>query len=871
MKRLLSLIFLCCVAAFAMAQRSIVGVAVDATTGEALPYVNVRVSRAGSKTVLRAVATDEQGTFHVDGLGAGSYDVALTYVGYQTLQRSVKLTQAAPRVDLGRLPMAQSSTTLGEASVTVERSTMKLEVDRKSYNIGADLSNIGASASDALENIPSVEVDQDGNVSMRGSSSVEVWINGKPSGLTADNRAAILQQMPAETIERIEVIDNPSAKYSAEGSAGIINIVLKQDRRAGYYGSAQVGGNTAGGANASGNVTYNSKWIDFNVSLGYRHRQDKSGSSIKQEYLTNGVPTSFQDSESESENRGNNIFSRAGLTFHASKKDDLTLSGMLMEGRGKDNGETPYLYGTILPSGDRVLDRILTRTTSSKMPMHMKHGEFDYRHTFADRHFLDFNFSYNQWKSDMENTYADHTNYYADGVIDPLHPAEKSYQHRVQNIKNHRYAVKLDYENALNEHWQIQTGYNGDFSRENTPQKSYDDNVSFDGQHEQIDEAYYNRFKYFIDTHALYAQATMKYGKWGLMAGLRGEYWRVDTQSFTYWQEPQHATPQHPVEAAPQAFKKDFFQLFPSLFLSYQLTDNDQLQLNYTRRLRRPWGGELNSFMDTRSATNLNFGNPELTPEYSNSFALNYLRTMAEGRHSLLLSAYYRPTSDVMQRLSYRLPADAVDADGNLINEDRLLSTSKNITKSTSTGGELTLKNKIGKWVDINTTGAAYYYHLDAFDYDIIDPLYHQKVSVSGEAQSRFTWNVRMQVNARMPHDWSVQATGNYRSRQAVSQGYRNPSYGLDMGIRKQFFNKKLMVSVNCRDVLNSRRFTQNAETPMFNQYGKFWRHSRKVGFSITWNFGNMKRKFRPDMMNQQQGGGEENYDNSGYNMEMGE
>lgn len=879
-KRLLFLLFAVVAFAVATAQNIVTGVVKDAETGEELPYVNLRVARSSNaKTAVQTIATDESGRFTIKGLRDGTYQVVFTFVGYKTTTLPFTLSKAQPRVDLGSVALETSTSALGEATVTAERSTMKLEVDRKTYNIGADLASLGASASEALENIPSVEVDQEGNISMRGSSSVEVWINGKPSGLTADNRAMILQQIPAETIDRIEVIDNPSAKYSAEGSAGIINIVLKQDRRAGYYGSLQAGGNTAGGANASGNINYNSKWFDVNATLGYRHRQDNSGSIVEQEFLSRdaangyamGQPISYQNSESETENRGNNIFARGGLTFHASKKDDLTLSGNLMRGRGTESGETPYYYGTILPNGNQMLDRILTRSTDAKRPMRMLQGEFDYRHTFSDKHYLDFNLSYNQWKSDMENVYADRTDYYANGAIDNDQPALRAYQHRVQNIKNHRWAAKLDYENTLNEHWQIQAGYNGDFSRENTPQYSYDDTETYDGTHEKVDEGFYNRFKYDMDTHALYAQTTMKYGKWGMMAGLRGEYWSVNTQSFTYWQEGKHATPEHLVEDAPIPYKKDFFQLFPSLFLSYQITENDQLQLNYTRRLRRPWGGELNTFMDTRSATNLNFGNPELTPEYSNSFSLNYLRTMAGGRHSLLLSAYYRPTTDVMQRLSYRLPADAVDSEGNLINESRLLSTSQNITKSTNTGGELTLKNKVGQWLDLNTTAAAYYYHIDSFDYEIIDPLYHQPVHVSGNVESRFTWNIRMQANVRLPYDWSIQATGNYRSREAISQGYRNPSYGLDMGIRKQFLNKKLMLALNCRDVLDSRRWTQNAFTDTFTQHGEFWRHSRKVGITLTWNFGNMQRKMRPDMNRQQQVGGEDSYDNSGYGMDMGE
>lgn len=886
-KRLLSLILLALAAiSYAAAQNVVRGIVVDADNGEHLSFVNVRLTAPGNeRRVIATAATDDKGAFSIKGVKNGAYDVIVTYVGYKTARLSATLSKSAPTADLGTIRMATLTSSLGEATVTGQKTAIKLEVDRKSYDVSQDLANVGASASDALENIPSVQVDQDGNISMRGSSSVEVWINGKPSGLTADNRAMILQQMPAETIERIEVIDNPSAKYSAEGSAGIINIVLKHDRKAGYYGSLQAGGNTAGGANASGNISYNSKWVDVNATVGYRHHQDKSGSRIDQDFLdpATGLPTSYQRSEAENENRGNNIFTRAGVIVHATKKDDFTLNGNMMLGRGTEEGSTPYFYGSYLTDGTETPTKTLWRSTSGKRPMRMLNGEFDYRHTFSEKHYIDLNVTRGQWKSDMENTYRDVTypGFVPDGtpLIGGVFAYDQNYQRTEQHIKNNFTAVKLDYENAFGEHWTLQTGYNGDFHRENTPQVMFTDPTNFDGTHEIVDQSYYNRFIYNNDVHALYATATMKYGKWGLMAGLRGEYWTVHTESYGFTQDPENdynKLSSKPLDPAPAAYEKSFFELFPSLFLSYQLTENDQLQVNYTRRLRRPWGGELNTFMDTRSATNLNFGNPELTPEFSNSFALNYLRTMAGGNHSFLLSAYYRPTSDVMQRLSYRLPADAKDAEGNLINESRLLSTSQNITRSTNTGGELTLKDRFGTWFDLNTTASAYYYHLNAFDYDITDPLYHQTVHVNGNSESRFTWSIRMQANVRLPYDWSLQGTGSYRSREAVSQGYRNPSYGLDLGVRKFFLHKKLMLSVNCRDVLNSRRFTQNSVTPTFTQHGEFWRHSRKVGFTLTWNFGNMQRKPRPDQMRQGQGdmngGADDGFGGgSGYGMDMGE
>jgi hypothetical protein len=256
----------------AYAQGTIRGKVMDKKTGEPISFVNVNVSARGSEKVLTGVVTDMDGAFLMEDVKYGDYTLSIAYLGYTPLKRDSTLNAQTRNRHFNALYLTEDSHTLGEVTVTGQRSEMKLEVDRKSFSVDQQISNAGGSASDVLENIPSVEVDNDGNVSLRGNESVEVWINGKASGLTSDNRAEILQQLPAESIERIEVIDNPSAKFSAEGSAGIINIVLKKDRKAGYYGSLQAGADTRRGANTSFNINYNSKWMDAYLNVGFRHR-----------------------------------------------------------------------------------------------------------------------------------------------------------------------------------------------------------------------------------------------------------------------------------------------------------------------------------------------------------------------------------------------------------------------------------------------------------------------------------------------------------------------------------------------------------------------------------------------------------------------
>lgn len=807
MKRFIIFFLLCLCGYTGWAQGTVKGKILDRQKSEPLGFVNIKVTEQDSDKFAGGGITDAGGNFNVSGLKDGKYTLSLTFMGYKDVTRQFEITPAKREVQFKLLYMAEDAKQLNEVTVTGQRATMKLEVDRKSFDVGQLISNAGQSASDVLDNVPSIEVDNDGNVSLRGNSSVEVWINGKASGLTSDNRAQILQQLPAESIERIEVIDNPSAKFSAEGSAGIINIVLKKDRKAGYYGSVQAGGDTRGGANTSFNVNYNSRLIDSYLNIGYRHRANTGHMESQQT-----SDTYNQTYDSDSKQRGNNFFTRAGVTLHATTKDDFSLSGMLMHGGGNSHSYTPYIY-TAVANGlnNYQLDRI----NRSRTGMDMRYGEFNYRHSFNDKHFIDFTADLSSWKMNGDNWYQDST------VVMGIDDVTYSYQYRPQYINNHRKELKLEYENQVTKNFKIEAGYNGNFSRENTPQESYMDNTSFDGTNASEDKLFFNRFIYKQDLHAFYTTLSYKFGALSLMGGLRGEYWRVNTESYTWEQE-------HDASLREQPFKKDYFQLFPSVFMSWQMTETQQLQLNYTRRLRRPWGGQLNSFRDTRDATTVSFGNPYLTPEFSNSFSLNYLKQWND--HSLLVSAYYRPTTDVIQRISYKNQEDGL-----------FYQTSMNVAKSVSTGLEMTVKNKLWRILDLTTSANAYYYRLNGFSYDI------DGQTVTGNSDHNFTWNARMTASLMLPYDISIQTTGRYTARQVITQGYRKANYSIDFGARKNFFNKLFTLSVNCRDLLDSRRFETFTSGPNFTRHQINRRGGRRVSMTLTWNFGNMKQKKRPN------------------------
>ncbi|MDD6894773.1 MAG: TonB-dependent receptor [Prevotellaceae bacterium] len=817
MKKKICMIFVAIVCTLsALAQGTVKGKVIDKQSNEALQFVNVVVADAKTGKMVKGAMTDVSGAFSFNGLAYGNYAIKVTYVGYKEVKKNVALTKEKPHANYPVIYLSEDHTVLKEVQVTGQRSQMKLEVDRKTFSADQIIAAAGGSASDLLENIPSVEVTTDGEISLRGNSSVEVWINGKASGLTSDNRGEILQQIPAESIERIEVIDNPSSKFSPEGSAGIINIILKRDRKAGYYGSVRAGVGNKGAWNTGGNINYSSGLMDAYANLGFRQRKGGGGSLSEQTYL--GTNT-YQNYVGESDNSGRNLFARAGLTWHVTKKDDISLSGMTMQGKRDDKSFTPYRYGKV---GDANDSYIMYRNTAGGGDMSMYHGELGYVHSFSDKHKLDLNISFDRWMNDGENRYQDSTVYYS-----PVAPTAYSYQYRPMFIRNRSWEVKLDYENQITDKLKLEAGYNGKLSHENTPQESWIDDNSWEGTNMVEDTKFYNRFIYDIDVHALYATLTTNIGKLGIMAGLRGEYWKVDTESYTYEQE-------HDAALRDAPFKKDYFQLFPSLFLNYHLTETSQLQLNYTRRLRRPRGGELNSFKDTRDASMVSFGNPQLTPEYTNAFALNFLKTWQD--HTLSLGTYYRPTTDVIQRVKY-------------MQDNVVYSTNENVAKSQSAGMEVVLKDKLFRILDLTTTVNAYYYKLDGFSYTINDQL------VTGASDENFSWDARLLASLILPYDISLQATGNYTSRRVITQGHRDPSASLDLGLRKSFFNKALALAVNWRDVFQTRKWKTYTASDSFERYQENWRDPR-FNVTLTWSFGNMtskkkKGENRNDEMNQ--------------------
>ena len=783
------------------------GKVIDAKTREPMQFVNISVRKAGTTVPLKGMVTDETGTFHIAQLPEGSYTLSISFIGYKTIEKPFTLSKQIPGVNFRNLLLQEDSQLLGEVKVTGQRSQMKFDIDKKVFNVDQNISSTGGTASDVLTNIPSVEVDNEGEVSLRGSSDVTVWINGRASGLSADNRAQILEQLPAESIERIEVITNPSAKFSPEGTSGIINIVLKEDRRAGYYGSLQAGVDTRGGWNASGNVNYSSNKTEMYAGVGYRERKrDGGGFSNRTNTDASGNPVSFLNQTSDNDGHGGQTFVRAGLTWHLTQSDHLNLGAFGMFGTRKQTNTINYLSD--IPNSFLSSERI----SDSDNPMKGGNVELGYKHDFSKTSNLDVVASWNTWNMDQKSTYLQSS-------VFENEETTHSYQWQKNKMQSHNWELQADYVNAFNEFNKIEAGYKGTFSRQESPVETKSGETAEDAR---PDEQLYNRFYYDQNIHALYATYSGRFGNFGYQAGLRGEYSHTDTRSLAYGQEKGEVSP----------YKDDYFSIFPSVFLTYTLPAQNEIQLNYSRRINRPWGHQLNPFLNITDSTNISFGNPYLTPQYSNSMELNYIKNWEA--HTLSVSAYYRNTDDVIQRISY-------------LEDNIMKSTFENVAETQSAGVEIVGKNHLFSILDLTTTVNLYYNKLDGFSYLPAGA----DQPVTGKSNEDFSWNAKIIANLILPASFSLQLTGNYNSRQLIAQGYRKSNYSLDAGIRKAFLNRKLSLSINGRDLFNSRKWKTETSGTGFRQYASNWRTGCTIGSTLTYSFGNMKagnnKTQRPD------------------------
>ena len=781
------------------------GTIVDSGDQTPLDFVNVALFKQGSKTPVVGVITDKYGVFNIPSVASGKYNLRISYVGYSTINQV--LAVEGKSVNVGTIKMDEDSKKLGEVVVVGQNSQMRFDIDKKVFSVDQNIAAAGGSASDVLKNIPSVTVDNDGNVSLRKDGNVEVWINGKASGLTADNRAQILQQMPAESIESVEIMTNPSAKFSPEGSAGIINIVMKQQHKAGYYGSVSGGltmpDNGKLGKNLGASINYSSSKFDAYINLGYRAMSFNGGGNTNRRNW-NGSDTTLLKQNNSMNTSFSGLFMRVGIDYHLDTKNTVGLSGFGMTGSGDQQNSTQYSLTNITTNPATALrDYSQINTGTGNRPS--LNLNMDYKHDFDKKGSnLTASVSYSNHNRGGDNNYLQ-----KDSTNNPTSNISQS-----TDNKNTEWDFKVDYTNKISEGSKLEAGWESTLNNRTSSTSGIDNLRSTPANI----PSYYDNFNYNEQIHAGYLTYGNKIDKLSYQLGLRGELLTKKSTNTSKIGETNVDT----IQVIPS---KNFFHVFPSVYLSYSLPNNSELQLNYSNRVNRPRGQQINPFKNFSDSTNITYGNPDLKPQYSSSLELNYIKMW--DAQSLSTSLYYHHTDDVIQNVRF-------------LHNGVMESTYANVTKSQDAGLELISKNRLFKILSLTSSFNLYYSKLDSSNYE--NP-YDKTLKIPIAGQSNVSWSANILANFILSKTFSGQITGQYSSPKIIAQGTQNAKYSVDLGVRQTFLNRNLSVSLNVRDILNSDRTKTTTSGSGFSQYSSSYFHGRMYGVSVSYNFGNMKPK----------------------------
>ena len=781
------------------------GKIVDADTNSPLQYVDVALFKSGSKNLTNGATTDSLGVFKFQSVDAGKYMLRITYIEYATQNKAI--TVNSDSVDLGTIILQVKTKKLGEVEVVAQAPQMRFDIDKKVFNVDQNITAAGGSASDILKNIPSVNVDTQGNISLRNNSNVEVWIDGKASGLTADNRAQVLEQMPAESIESVEIMTNPSAKYNPEGSAGIINLVMKKNRKAGYYGSVSAGliypfegklGQTLGAS-----INYTSSKVDAYINLGYRDMNFQGG-GYTDRYTNTGSTNTLLNQNNTMTNSFSGLFTRAGIDYHLDTKNTLGLSGFGLAGNGNTSNNITYLQTNQETNPTTVLrDYTQNNTGTSTRPS--LNLNLDYEHDFNKGSNLLANLSYSMHNRGSDNSYVQINT--GSGT-----PQSEIAQKSTNNNKTAEF--KLDYTNKINENSKLEAGWQSDVSNMTTSSSGYDN------LHVLDIPTYYDNFNYDEQIHAAYLTYGTKFDNLSVQGGMRGEY---------FWKQSTNTTATAVQPIAP----KNYLELYPSLYLTYSLPNDNELQLNYSRRVNRPRGQQINPFRNYSDSTRISYGNPDLDPEFTSSVEFNYLKTW--GEQTLSASLYYHYTDNVIENVQF-------------LHGGTMESTFLNVANSQNTGLELISKNRLFRILNLTTSLNGYYSKLDPAIYT--NP-YDATITTTIPGQNNLSWTGSLLANFMLSKSFSGQITARYSSPQIIAQGLKQQKYSIDMGLRKTFLDRNLSVNLNVRDLLNSNKDKSTTSGTGFSQTSESFFHTRMINLSLSYNFGNSKAK-RTDVKKKQ-------------------
>lgn len=782
MKKILSLILaLFTICQITSAQVKISGKVVDEQNGNPLSYATIQLMKVADDALAGGGLSDDNGQFSIEA-PAGDYFLVLDFMGYEQLTTD-PFTVDKKAYDVGLLQLAARVSTLDEVVVQAEKSTMELALDKRIFNVGKDLGNAGGSAIEILNNIPSVTVDVEGGVKLRGSSNVRILVDGKPSGLVSFKGGSGLQQLQANLIEKVEIITNPSARYEAEGMAGIINIVLKKDRRQGLNGSFDLTSGYPLNVGAAANLNYRHKKVNFFINYGLNYRKTPSYTTIYQEVYDNDTTfISEQIYDGVKDGFDNNI--RGGLDFFFNEKNILTASYMLSRSDGKRL--TDLRYDDYINSTDN-LDSYTLRTQDETETEPISEYILNYKSIFKrEGHELNASIRYmDHWE--ISDQIYEQNSYTPDGS---RIPSRDLYQTSLNDETEEQLLLQLDYVQPFAEEGKLEIGVRSSF-RDMVNDYVVKERNELGNM--EILPGLDNIFEYRENIHALYGIIGNKSNNFSYQFGLRTEWTDIETI----------------LEKTQESNPRNYANLFPSAHITYDLPAGHAVQLSYSRRVQRPTYNDLSPFVTFSDNRNYFSGNPDLNPEFSDVFELGHVKYFDKG--SISSAVYYRKVNDKILRIR------SVDSRG--------FSTTlpENLATEDAYGAEFTAGYTATKWWKLDFNFNFFRSIIDGTNVD------------TDFSSDTYSWFSRQTSRFTLNPTTDLQFRANYEAPMQTPQGSRKSLYFFDLAINKDILNDKGTLTLNVSDIFNSRKYRSVSEGETFYTFVNAQRIRRQINLVISY------------------------------------
>lgn len=808
-----SLLSLC---AFAQPSNvKLTGKVIEKSSNQPLEYSIIYIQNSQNPSSVFGGTTDENGNFSVD-VPTGSYNIRIDFISYKPYEITKTLQEDT---HLGTIALEADAQLIEGVEIIAELSTVEMRLDKRVYNVGRDMMVKGGTISDVLDNVPSVTVDVEGNVSLRGDDNVRILIDGKPSGLAGINIADALKMLPADSVEKVEVITNPSARYEAEGGGGIINIILRKGKNDGINGTIIATTGDPANHGLSANINYKAENFNLFTTQGYSHRGSKGNSLNDIENLdpNTGNTTGFINERRNNERLSKGYNGLFGIEWNLTESLSWTNSvSYRKDGRTNPTNVSIDYYDPNMS--------LLSQTTRDNYDW-SDDEDVDFSSNLTknfdkEGHKLTIDFSTSLSK---DKDFADITT--RNLTLDEITRLEKTSSDQKQN----RTIIMTDYVLPLGENNQFEAGYRGNFVDLTTDYlvENYNDLTDV----WENDTNYSNVLQYKENVNALYTQFGGKINKFSYMGGLRWEDTKVNINQFT---EDIYKT-------------KKYNNLFPSVFFGYEFNDETNISLSYSKRISRPRSRMINPFSNLSSNVSLFRGNPDLDPSMTDAFDLGFLKRWGN-QLTLSSSMYFNHTKDATQFIRYVEEINGIDV---------LITSPVNLGVRERFGFDFTLNYNPYRWWRLN--GSVNLYRNETKGnytyYDLSNNLVNENFD-----NVAYSWFSRLTSRITLPYkiDWQTNVT--YSAPEDNAQGRSKGIIHANMAFSKDILNDKATITLNAQDLFNSRKRIYETELPTQNTYSEMQWRERQITLSFTYRFNRQKERERPQRGGQDGGFGEEEF-----------